>query len=169
MAVDAALYPLAKFVQWNWPQTHAKDKFVVMFGSLHIEMAMWNEYGNYLEACGWTTALTEAGITSSGTADSFLKASHLSRTRHAHQVIVLALAKLQQDAFLDMVNEGPHDEKTKEASRQDVITKKSNIPVLGYHPQHENFGSDICGGPQRTGFSPLCGVSEGSGPMILCP
>ncbi|KAK1891936.1 Ribonuclease PH [Dissostichus eleginoides] len=83
-------------------------------------MAMWKTYGDYLEASGRTTALTEAGIASSGTADSFLKASHLTRTRHAHQVSALALAKLQQDAFLDMVTD---NEKTKEAWRQDMITK----------------------------------------------
>ncbi|KAI4800935.1 hypothetical protein KUCAC02_006200 [Chaenocephalus aceratus] len=94
--------------------------YVVMFGGLHIEMAMWKTYGDYMEASGWTTALTEAGIASSGTADCFLKVSHLTRTRHAHQVSVLALAKLQQDAFLDMVTD---NEKTKEAWRQDMITK----------------------------------------------
>jgi hypothetical protein len=88
--------------------THA-----LTLGGFHIEMAMWKTYGNYLEVSGWTTALTEAGIASSGTADSFLKASHLTRTRHAHQVSVLALAKLQQDAFMDMVNEEPHDEEIK--------------------------------------------------------
>ena len=92
-----------------------------MFGGLHIEMAIWNTFGDYLEASGWTTALTQAGIASSGTADSFLKAAHLTRTRHAHQVSALALAKLQQDAFL--CTEGPHDENTKEAWRQAMISK----------------------------------------------
>ena len=84
-------------------------------------MAIWNTFGDYLEASGWTTALTQAGIASFGTADSFLKAAHLTRTRHAHQVSVLALAKLQQDAFL--CTEGPHDENTKEAWRQAMISK----------------------------------------------
>ena len=71
-----------------------------MFGGLHVEMAMWTTFGDYLEASGWTTALNQAGIASSGTADSFLKASHLTRTRHAHQLSVLALSKLQHDAFM---------------------------------------------------------------------
>ena len=70
-----------------------------MFGGLHIEMALWNVFGDYLADSGWTTALTEAGIASSGTADSFLKSSHLARTRHAHQVTVGALSKLQHLAF----------------------------------------------------------------------
>ena len=100
MAVDASLYTLAKFVQWDWPHTHGEDKSVVMFDGLHIEMAMWKPFGDYLEASEWTTALTEAGIASSGTADSILKTSHITRTRHAHQVSALALAKLQAGCLL---------------------------------------------------------------------
>jgi hypothetical protein len=55
-------------------------------------------------------------------------------------VSVLALAKLQQDAFLDMVNEEPHDEETKEALIQDMTTKSPtfqywntilNMDILG--------------------------------------
>ena len=46
-----------------------------MLGGLHIEMAVWNTLGDYLEDSGWTAALTQAGIASSGTADSFLKAT----------------------------------------------------------------------------------------------
>ncbi len=51
------------------------------------------------EGSGWTTALTQAGISSPGIVDSFLKASHLKRTRYAHQVTAVALAKLQAEAF----------------------------------------------------------------------
>ena len=40
-AFDAPLYALAKFTQWKWPETHGEEKFIVMFGGLHIEMAMW--------------------------------------------------------------------------------------------------------------------------------
>ena len=71
-----------------------------MLGGLHTEMAVWNTLGDYLEDSGWTAALTQAGVASSGTADSFLKAAHLTRTRHGHQVCALALSKLQHDAFL---------------------------------------------------------------------
>lgn len=84
-----------------------------MFGGLHIEMAMWTTYGDYLEGSGWTNALTEAGIASSGTADSFLKASHVMRTRHAHQVTTMALAKLQENAFL--CTEGAHNDEARES------------------------------------------------------
>ena len=65
-------------------------------------------------------ALTDAGIATSGTANSFLKSSHLTRTRHAHQTTCVALHELQQQAFVfladgesfeqwrkDMVKESP--------------------------------------------------------------
>ena len=57
-------------------------------------MAMWNTFGDYLDSIRLeTAALTQVCgyIASSGTGDSFLKASHLTRTRHAHQVTILAL------------------------------------------------------------------------------
>ena len=80
ISLDAPLFALAKLVQWNWPQTHGEKDFVVMFGGLHIEMAIWKTLGDYLESSGWVSALAQAGIANSGTADSFLKASHLTRT-----------------------------------------------------------------------------------------
>ncbi len=67
-----------------------------MMCGLRIEMAIWSTIVDYLEASGWTAALTlagritaltqagriaaltQAGRASSGAADSFLKASHLS-------------------------------------------------------------------------------------------
>ena len=72
----------------------------VMLGGLHIEMALWSTLGDVLEGSGWPSALTESEVASSGTADSFLKVSHLARTRHAHQVTLLTLQKLQKVAFL---------------------------------------------------------------------
>ena len=96
---DQPLFALAKTVQWRWPESHGEKKHVVMFGGLHIEMALWTTLGDLLDSSGWTTALCEAGIATSGTADSFLKASHLTRTRHSHQVTLLALSKLQHEAW----------------------------------------------------------------------
>ena len=77
MAFDAPLFALAKFVQWKWPETHGEDKFIAMFGGLHIEMAVWKTFGDYLEESGWTTALVQGGIATTRTAESFLKVSHL--------------------------------------------------------------------------------------------
>ncbi|KAG0710801.1 hypothetical protein GWK47_022049 [Chionoecetes opilio] len=123
IALDAPLYALAKFVQWHWPHTHGEDQYVVMFGGLHVEMAVWKTLGDYLEASGWTTALTQAGIASSGTANSFLTASHLTKTRHAHQVSALALAKMQRDAHQEAVGETPSNDEGFEAWRRDMAAR----------------------------------------------
>ncbi|XP_061894509.1 uncharacterized protein LOC133644183 [Entelurus aequoreus] len=92
-----------------------------MLGGLHTEMALWNTLGDLLEGSGWTTALIEAEVASSGMAESFLKAAHLTRTRHAHQVTVLTLHNLQQEAF--RVSAGPKDEESFMAWRNNMLKK----------------------------------------------
>ena len=84
-------------------------------------MAVWKTIGDYLSNSGWTAALTQAGIASSGTADSFLHCCHLTRTRRAHQVSAVTLAKLQEDAFLSTGK--PDTEDAKETWRQDMISR----------------------------------------------
>ena len=44
---DQLLYALAKQVQWNWPDKHSEDNYVVMFGGLHIEMAALKTLGDW--------------------------------------------------------------------------------------------------------------------------
>ena len=55
--------------------------------------------GDWLEDSGWTHALVQANIASPGTADSFLHASHVTKTRHAHQVTAASLYKLLRQAY----------------------------------------------------------------------
>ena len=44
---DQPLFALAKQIQWKWPETYGEDKFVVMFGGLHIEMAALKTLGDW--------------------------------------------------------------------------------------------------------------------------
>ncbi|XP_078492496.1 uncharacterized protein LOC144748319 [Ciona intestinalis] len=99
VAFDQPLYAIAKRIQWQWPEKYGVGKFVIMMGGLHIEMAALKAIGNWLEDSGWTSALIEAGIASSGKADSFIHAAHVSRTRHAHQVTACALKVLMVKAY----------------------------------------------------------------------
>jgi hypothetical protein len=39
ITVDQPLFAIAKIIQWNWPESYGEDKFVVLLGGLHIEMA----------------------------------------------------------------------------------------------------------------------------------
>jgi len=88
ITADQPLYALAKQIQWHWPEKYGEDKLVVMFGGLHIEMTALKSIGTLLKDSGWTSALVEAGVASPGTADSFLSASNITRTRQGHQITV---------------------------------------------------------------------------------
>ena len=66
-----------------------------MLGGLHIEMAALSNIGGWLEDSGWT----KANIASAGTSKSFLNGSHVSHTRHAHQVTSSSLYILMQRAY----------------------------------------------------------------------
>ena len=100
IVADQPLYSLAKKIQWNFPATHGEDKYVVFLGGMHVELTAYKCLGNWLEGSGWTTAVTNSGIASGGTADSFLKASHLGRTKHAHQLTAAALYILMDQAYV---------------------------------------------------------------------
>jgi len=52
IAFDQPLYGLAKETQWKWPNDYSEDKFVVMFRSLHIEMATLKTVGDWLKGSG---------------------------------------------------------------------------------------------------------------------
>ncbi|KAK6169757.1 hypothetical protein SNE40_020746 [Patella caerulea] len=108
ITVDQPLFALAKQIQWKWPEMYGEDLMVVMFGGLHIEMAVLKTIGDWLSGSGWTQALVQAGIAKSGTADSFLKASHVARTRRAHEVTAAALYHLQFQAY-EKYTETAHD------------------------------------------------------------
>ena len=82
-------------MQWTFPDVFAEDKFVVMLGGLHIEMALWSTMGDLLRGSGWPETLTKAGLVKTeAAATAFLKASNVIRTRYAHQVTVMVLGSL---------------------------------------------------------------------------
>ena len=104
IAADQPLYAPLKQTQWEWPE-YGEDQFVIMFGGLHIEMAALKSLGTQLEDSGWTSAIIEAGLASSGTADSFLTASSVTKTRQAHQITACTLYKLMRGAYKDYCSE----------------------------------------------------------------
>jgi len=95
ITLDQPLFAIAKQIQWNWPVSHGENQFVIRLGGLHIEMAAFKVLGNRLDGSGWTSVIADAGVTSTGVAESFIKASHLTRTRRAHQIT----AASQQQVF----------------------------------------------------------------------
>ena len=100
MACDCPIFAVAKQIQWRFPEVLGENKFIVMFGGLHLEKGLWNALGDLLEGSGWSTAISEAGISTSGSAQALLRCAHITRTRHAHQVTAVALTKLQRQAYI---------------------------------------------------------------------
>ena len=105
ITADQPIYAVLKQIQWQWPEQYGEDKFVIMFGGLHIEMAALKSIGTFLQSSGWTSAIVEADIASSGTAESFLSASSVTRTRQAHQIAASCLYKLLKNAYEYYSNE----------------------------------------------------------------
>ena len=97
--MEQPLFSIATIIQWNFIATNGVDKYLIMAGGLHIEMTAFKVIGNWLDESGWTTAIFNAGIATSGVADSLLKAAHVTRTRHAHQITAVSLSILQHDAY----------------------------------------------------------------------
>lgn len=90
---------IAKQIQWRFPNTHGENKLLVMMGALHIEMMVINLLGKWLSQSGWTETLTNAGVASVGVAEACLTSSHVKRARYAHEVTIVALNTLQEEAY----------------------------------------------------------------------
>jgi len=131
LAFDQPLFALAKQIQWKWPETHGEDKLVVMFGGLHVEMAALKTLGDWLQGSGWTHALAQAEIATAGTADSFLRASHVTRTRRAHQLTAAALYILQRRAY-DQHSASAEDDQPPEDFEDWCHEKENSSPQFLY-------------------------------------
>jgi len=75
-----------------------------MMGGLYVEMAALKTLGKWLTKSGWTSVLVQAGIATPGKADAMLPASHVTRTRYAHQVTAAALYILKASAYQSYSN-----------------------------------------------------------------
>ena len=98
LACDCPIFPKCKCIQWKYPEKYGEDKLIIMFDGLHLEKGLWIALGDLLVSSGWTDGLVDADVATSGTADSFLKCTQITRTRHVHQLTVLALSVLQKNA-----------------------------------------------------------------------
>ena len=76
-----------------------EDKLVVMLGGLHIQLAVLKAIGSWLLGSGWTEAVAQARITTTGRAKSLATSAHITRTRYVHQVTASSLYILKQRAY----------------------------------------------------------------------
>ena len=103
-----------------------------MFGGLHIEMAALKTIGDWLRGSGWAQALVQAEIATAGTADSFYRASHVMRTRRAHQITAAALHILKHRAYDHYNTAGVEDGQIPADFEAWSNERKDNCPQFHY-------------------------------------
>ena len=54
LTLEQPLFTIAQQIQWHWPYVYGEDKFVILLGGLHIEMATLTTPGYFLDGSGWT-------------------------------------------------------------------------------------------------------------------
>ena len=73
-----------------------EDKLVVMLVGLLIELAVLKAMGSWLLGSGWTEAIAQAEITTTGRAESLVTSTHIRRTRYVHQFTTSSTEALQE-------------------------------------------------------------------------
>lgn len=117
IVLDQRLLALAKQTQWTIAEFSEANP-VVMLGGLHIEMASLKVLGEWLSGSGWTEVIHSAGVATQGVAESFLSASHVTRTRHAHQVTAASLYILMNKAHSE------YHAKSRKNEQQNMLSKE---------------------------------------------
>ena len=130
VTVDQPLFAIAKNIQWKWPLVYGEEKFVILFGGLHIELAALKTLGDLLQCSGWTSALVQSGVATAGTADSFLCAAHITRTRRTHQVTACVLYQALDEAYQEYVTSLEPDVEVK--SLNDWCEQQNSQPMFKF-------------------------------------
>ena len=98
-----SLFPLflenTHAIQWTMTERYDEDKLLIMAGGMHSELIAYKILGNWLDGSELTNVITTSGNASSVVADSFIKVSHLTSTRHAHQTTAATLHLLLYAAY----------------------------------------------------------------------
>ena len=91
MVCDLPLYVLAKKIQWKYKETHGEDKFVLVLGGLHIEKLIYEVIDDYFEGSGWSIAISNGRVASSGESETYTGGHSITCLRYFFQVTALAL------------------------------------------------------------------------------
>ena len=59
IAMDQPLFAIARHIQWEKADLYGEEKYVVMMGGLHVEMASLKMVGHWLDKSGWDSALVK--------------------------------------------------------------------------------------------------------------
>ena len=79
-----------------------------MLGTMHKKM-VYTLICDWFAGSGYVDAINKAHVATSGTAESFIGASHITCTQYAHQVTALTLFELLQRAYFVYAKECHQD------------------------------------------------------------
>ena len=82
---------------------------------------------NWPEDSGWTSALTQGDIAGSGTANTFIKAIHVTKTRHTHEITAASSYILLQRAPDVFSTSATPNQDEVALSFQEWCSKRANV------------------------------------------
>ncbi|PFX17994.1 hypothetical protein AWC38_SpisGene17659 [Stylophora pistillata] len=136
IALDQPLFALAKQIKWPLPEL-SEAQFVIMLGGLHIEMASLKMVGQWLSGSGWAEVMCNTGVATQGVAESFLSASHVTRTRRAHQVTATSLHVLMSKAY------SVYQAKLRENEQENLLSKEEWKDALSKKSPQFHYWSKV--------------------------
>ena len=108
-----------------------------MLGGLHIEMASLKMLGKWLSGSGWAEVMCNAGVATQGVAESFLSASHVTRTRRAHQVTAASLHILMSKAY------SVYQAKSRENEQENLLSKEEWKDAMSKRSPQFHYWSSV--------------------------
>ena len=118
----------------------------------HHMMAALRMAGCFVKGSGWTKVLDQAGVATLGTAEGFLSASNVTKTRYAHQVTPCALYHLLREAYSLYEQDDVKDSSMTFAGWH--TEKLTKVPVFEYWNMLLNLELDI--------LAFICSIREGN-------
>ena len=108
-----------------------------MLGGLHIEMAYFKLLGKWLSGSAWAEVMCNAGVATQGVAESFLSASHVTRTRRAHQVTAASLHILMSKAYSE------YQAKSRENGQENLLSKEEWKDAMSKKSSQFHYWSSV--------------------------
>ena len=136
LAMDQPLYVLAKGIQWIWTSLYKETKFIIMMGGFDDDQAALKTLGDFLANSGLVSAIAAERVASSGVADTFLRVSHVTRTRHAHQVTYASLYILLCRGYHQFCAHNPGQQLSLDAWISQMKDTHMYIYAVAYQSRH---------------------------------
>lgn len=87
-----------------FPLKSTEKNVFIHFGTFHNQMAFFKGVGSFIDGCGLTNVLVEAGLIGTGYVATFLSGKHFNRCKRLHILCMLCLQMQEFKYFLEKKN-----------------------------------------------------------------